>query len=368
MNRALVSVLLVLLVAAPAAAQDAEGAKRTSALAARGYDASLCGTQHFGFYFEHRSIGTVVFRVEKAPPKSGAVYKVTTTMRIKVGGQASSTTEVLHLDAALALVSFDQTEAAGKPPVTKKTTIKRAGKKWVRVVRRQGVTRLHEVVRGDRDHWHSVLPFLRTVPLGSPRALVVRGVEWPSWKQSAGAGSGAGRYVDVRITIPKAGLHPHRGRLVQAHAIQVKRGERDAQTFVLDAKNRVLEIRPRGSPIRIVAGTADQVTKPLPKVQGPLDVVKVYFEVLAKVKAVAALDAVVDWKALAKQTGETEAQMKAKLTNTPAKLRKELLPQLDGILKVKRQGDTARVVIAGTKKSFAVRRGPRGWRITRLPQ
>ena len=379
MRAAAIAVLTSLILSAPAGAQDEAGKLLLKGWS--GYDAQLAKTTHLGFYINGKNMGQATLVVGKAPPSSGATYRLALTMKLAVGSRRIEGDETQLLDDKLSLVSRTETETVrkGEAARVKTITIRKVAAEWSFEVKRGKDKRTCTGTDDGPDHWESALLLARKLPRKAA-TYVLRGIQWPGWPPLK-SDLPAMEASDIKITVPAAKAYQHRGKTVQAHVIRFARGEADTLAVVVDAAGNLLAMWPVGGPpIKFVAGTTEECKRDLPSRKSlkgkPIGAVMVYFKVMFKTLPLDDLDAVMDWKALRAEAGKVEvdleaftADLKAQFKKQPAPPGKEALEYLPTLLKTTLKGNTARVFLENRKTDvFLLKKSADGtWRITHFP-
>lgn len=380
MTRAL-TVCLLLCLASQTCAQETK-AKTPDVLAELGeaFDASLCGTTSFSFMVAKHKAGTYTLVVEKAPEGSDAVYAARVDGSVQAGAERFVGHEEFLLDGTFSLLSrvAKETQADGQDQTL---DIARVPGGWTYLeVKPTKRTRKLSTFEG-KNHWDpiSLLLLARRLKGHAPVSFLLHGVEW-----SGDQGKG----VVMPAELSALEDFEHRGETVKARRLMVVRPGKDIMILQVDTGGRLLAWWPKGAPIRLVAGTAKQLeaddatAKQLEA--GPktaLGAVVVYFQVMGKLKPAAALDAVLDWKAIhAEMVAESpnvgilsiEALadlMKRQIGQAPATMSKEQLDMLTSMLQVKIDGDKATVEAPGGEGDdfFKLVKRAEGWKIVHFP-
>lgn len=374
-RRTLPCVLLPLL-ALPAAAQD--GPAELLGSAPQGYNAALEGERRCGLYFEDRCVGTTSLRVERADEKSGATYRVTMEMRMELGEFRQQGTHVALLDDRFAVVSREQEESGSQE--NRKRRWSREGGAWVREVTEGGQTTRTTFASDRPDYGEEMLVQLMLEAAGGPRPGTYRlpTVVWPQEE-------GAPREGHIEVVVEPAGSSEHRGKTVPSFTLRLVEADGEKSVCVVDAKGRLLSMRPDGEgapPLRMTAGTkeeleADARPPAAPEAGSPVAVVQGFLEVLAKARPPEALDELIDWTAVREELLKRDPSVAAIPVEQVAAIFKQRFSEQDGpspeqvslivgMLKVQVEGDDARITMPGQKDPFVLRRRDGRWWIVHM--
>lgn len=397
LTRALIPTLLLALALPAAADEKAAERERGKALVASftGVDEALLGTFHFAHIDEGRNVGSQVIKVERAPAKSGAVYRVEIKGKSEIeemGGE--ETTEVTLLDAKLALVSHSGSSVGtlsfGGEKQTRRLSVKvtREGKAWKQVTVQDGKERVVRFETDSPDYGQpaSRLLLCRKLKLGEAHRLRLPMLFFDLLPDDDEGSS----IEDVQVVVPAAAPFAHRGQEVQAHQVTVEGLLK--HTVVVDPRGALLAtwlgVGPRfGNDRYVAAADADEAAKDTeardesPEAAAALAAVVTWHEVLAGEKPVEALDGVSDWTALRDQAAERDPKLgeltpeafAARSREKSAEMRKMLGKLAKDMLGMARKGrarvdgDEATVSLMGGEE-FRLRRADGAWRLVRLPR
>lgn len=359
-----------------------------------GCDEALLGTTRFGYYVQgFKRIGEATVKVERAPEGSGAVYKATTSISMAFGPTRSQLHEEVLLDEKLALVSasYDEVEQEGEDRHQTVRSLRREGAEWLSEETVDGQKSTGRFAAAGPNHWDMsvMLVLVRKLDLSSPGSYELQGVQFtladegePPADGSPAPGELAGEQRSLVIRVEPPGEVRHRGKPVQAHVIHVEREGKEPFSATVTAERELIEFGGSQAPVRLIAGTPEEVAVDLPRPPrpaeqlGPHAAVVTYLEVLGKLKPVDALDGVFDWAAIYREMGLSSgltqdtytAVMKEQFGNQPPALTQETIELIAPLLEVSVQGDTAEVRSPGVESDpFLLRRVGETWRITHFP-
>lgn len=365
-----------------------------------GFNSAFASEGQFGIYMQGKRLGGMKIKNAKAPEGKGT-YRQTASLDIKLGPNGSSNKIDALFDEKLGLISITETEtetnAEGK---TKKVTkTRKEGDKYVREVTVGEETQRFEIAATHADYGDSFI-FALTVFGNKPGVYTFNGIEWPeAGETEAGETEGEGgdteaegvaeaKWQKLSLTVAEAAEVTHRGKKVMAHKITSKKGEKAHFDALVSKAGVLLELSGGGTPLRIVAGTAEEVAKDLPAAKPagggkgpattPLEAATIYLKVLSQQLSVDDLDRVMDWRYLYDEAAKTSpevsgvsvedftALLKAefkKEAQVPAATVNGLLP----LLKVSESGATGTVTLPNGKAFTLIKRG-KGWWIQTFPK
>lgn len=403
MRRIVGLLALALSVAAAGSAAGQEGGEqpdpkaRGQALlgALSGCDEALLGTTRFGYYYQgFKRVGEATVKVERAPAGSGAVYKATTSISMAFGPIRSRLHEEVLLDEKLALVSasYEDSEEEGEFRHQTARTLRREGTEWVAEQTIDGQRSAGRLAAAGPNHWDMTVMLLlvRKLDLSRPGSYELGGVHFtladegePPADGSPAPGELAGERRRLVLRVEPAAEVQHRGKGVQAHVIHVERDGKEPLSATVTADRELIEFGGTNAPVRLIAGTAEEVAADLPRPPrpaeqlGPHAAVVTYLEVLGKLKPVDALDGVFDWGAIYQELGADSGltqgtfveAMKEDYTHQPPLVTQEMIELTAALLEVSVQGDTAEVRSPGVEGDpYLLRRAGGTWRITHFPR
>jgi hypothetical protein len=390
-KKILSAVLILAAIAGSAAAGEAEDAGKKLVADLSGAESQLLGKTYLGFYYGTKRIGQVVVTVEKTS-EGGAAYKQTAEMEIQFGPNGSKNKQISLHDANLGLVSSTEVESDTKEGVEKKktTTITRENGEYVRTVTKEGGEPTVQRFKTDKVCYDEALIMVAMVAAKKPGKYAFEGIKWPVTAEEKPV------FRKLSLAVSAAADFKHRGNSVKASkVVGSKAGEEGGSiSFQMSAEGKVLEMAPEDAPIKMVAGTMEEIGKDLPKTEttegtgetiegggggDPMDPVKVYFKVLSGQLPIDDLDKSFDWTAIhaeaAKanpQVGSMDAasfgqlvkdQIKGSIPVIPA----EQVEMILGQLSAKTNGDDATVGLPGGK-TMTLKKLAAGWRIVALPK
>ena len=387
MRKILSAALILAVMAGSAYAGEAEDAGKKLLADISGAESQLVGTTYLGFYYGTKRIGQVVVTIEKTS-EGGAAYKQTAEMEIKFGPSGSKNTQVSFHDANLGLVSSTETETDNKEGVDKKqtTTIKLEEGEYVRTVTKEGGEPVTTRFKADKGCLDEALIMVAIVAANKPGKYAFEGIKWPTLPE----GEATWRKLSLEVAAPAD--FTHRGKSVKASKVTgIKAGEETgAIQFQMSVEGKILEMAPKDAPVKMIAGTKEEISKDLPKPEGtgetiegaeggPMDPVKIYFQVLSGQLPIDDLDKAFDWVAvhaeLAKvnpQIGGMDAAGFAMLVKGQLKGAVPVIPpeQADMVvagLSAETKGDDATVALPGNK-TMTLKKGDAGWKIVSMPK
>lgn len=388
MKNILSAALIVALFAGSAYADEAKeaGAKLVADLSSA---EGLVGTTNLGFYFGNKRIGQVAVVVEK----NSEGYKQSATMQFAFGPTKSKNTQVIQHDAKLGLVSSKEVklENKGGAETTETITITREGGEYVRTVVKGEAKPFVTRFKTDQVCYDDALILVAQVAAKTPGKYAFEGIKWPTEEAVAGGEAPVWRVLSLESR--EATEYTHRGKAVQAATVTGTKGEegKESMQFRVAAKGAILLMAPKDAPVKMIAGTMEEIGKDLAsetKVKDtkagnganstPLGAVGVYFKVLSGEGKIDELDSVMDWVAIHAAASKTNPEVagfdpqafgelvKGQLKSTIPVLPPEQVKMILGMLSEKVEGDDATVNMPGNKM-IKLKKSDAGWKITELP-
>lgn len=352
-----------------------------------GYDEGLEGSYGLGIYVGDKNIGTASFEV--APSSApGATYEVTARMSMVMGPNRRAGVEVFLLDEKFALVSYrsDEELVEGGQTKNKSRVTRREGDAWVHERTDSGRTTTSRSPAAHPDYWEIpvLILLMRRADLARAGTWQLHGIDWDPAR-------GGPVVRDVRLSVPAARKEvQHRGQMVEVLEVKVERVGRDTSVFQVDGEGRVLALSLEGTPVRMVAGTDEEIAADLPAAKGaggagadtPEAAVRIYLEVLAKARGVDDLDLVMDWEAnyqdmLAENPDISglgaegiRGIFKQQFAQIPAQFDRTQLEAAMAAVQREVTGDEARIALSDAPDNpFLLRRTAEGgWLIKRFPR
>jgi hypothetical protein len=309
-------------------------------------------------------------------------YVASLYMRSTFGQETATQEDEAHLDARFARVRGRSVEKRGEQ-VLKEETVRREGAEWVyeQPSDPAGKPKRGPAATGDHGSLASMILLARTLHAAPAGVYRLSRVDFKA----------ALRARALVVTLgPGTTTRDHRGQKVEVREVRMDVEGDDSITFFVTADRRVVAITIQGAPITMVLGTADEVLADLPAVDAPkpkgvadtpLAAVKVYLDVLARVRKVEELDGVMDWAAIRddlarEQDDPTVAALppdamaellKAQTREAPAVDPAEV-EALVPLLVVKEEGDSAEVAMPPPAQgAFLLRRVDGVWWIVHFP-
>lgn len=385
MKNILSAALVLVAIAGSAYAGEAEDAGKKLLADLSGAESRLVGKTYLGFYYGTKRIGQVVVTVEKTT-ENGAAYKQTAEMEIKFGPSGSKNKQVSFHDATLGLVSSNEVESDTKEGVERKktTTIVREGGEYVRTVTEEGAEPKVTRFKTDKSCYDEALFLVAMVAADKPGKYGFEGINWgaeggPVWRQ-----------LSLEVAAPAD--YKHRGKTVKAAKVTgIKVGdESGAIQFQMSPKGKILEMAPKDAPVKMVAGTPEEIAKDLPKpeakegetIEGggdPLDPVKIYFQVLSGQLPIDDLDKAFDWTSVHAELAKGNPQVagmdaasfgmlvKGQLKGAVPVIPAEQADMVLAGLTAETKGDDATVSLPPDKK-IALKKIDGTWKIVSMPK
>lgn len=355
-----------------------------------GANEALFGTLRFGIYFNGQvNIGTIVADVAESA-EAGAAYRIKTKLQVAMGPRKQTVSDESHLDATGGMVSTRSTEVETIGE-TESETIKHVSLvdgKWTEVRDEDGEETTTEIE--SKGTWHSHIPSM--VLLGhilpdveETTVLELDALNFMEGRESFG-------YKPMTVEIQPFADYEHRGETVKAKGIFFDHPDDGEDTrMMVDTEGKVLAIWPDVAPIRMIAGTEEEILEDIapPAAEGegetsaagsPTEAVMTYLRVLGKISPVTELDGVMDWEAIREEmmadSPEVEALsaemigqlLKSQFEKAPPAFGEEELNLVGAMLGSEVDGETAKVSIPGQEDDpFLLRLVEGKWIITHFP-
>ena len=348
------------------------------------YQPALAGTYTFDVILQGKILmGSLTVEVGPAPKKKRAVYQVHSVMRMNLAGGSYDHEETALLDAKFATLSDAVHEEDTKPGdgILKITNLSAElkGKKWTYQrtnpdgTREKFTTKASGPVYGDIINWFLVFRAIDRSNRGVYRfqALTLATPEGPLQIEES----------LVRFGAPEPFIH--RDQEVGATVFSAKNNSDTESTLLaVDSDGRILAIWGDDVPVKLIACEGDecgQELKPAIGVDDPSAAIEVYLSVMAKTRAVSALDEVTDWEAVASEMLSDEFQgvltteafssmFKAELAKNEASITPEQVAVVMALLEAVVEGDKATVTMPGRENDpFVLVRTMGTWKITHFP-
>lgn len=394
------AVMLLAVVLAPGLlAQEGDAAKAAEAgkqllAGVKEIDTSFLATTWYGIHMSGaKNVGKAKMVAEKAPDGSGAVYKVVTEIQMSIGPMTFKVNDVSLLDMAGSALSIETVEERSGGRET--TSVKRTGDNWTGKVTVDGKSLTSNHSGAVTNHWdvpnHCFV--VRKLPLDKPGVYILKGIDWPKPVESEeSAATDATQTLpadcikDVTFTVGTPVQIKHRGADIQVWEVKVDRPGEESSVYTVDAKHQILVIAPAG-PIKMILGTEAEAGADLAvseedraKEAGIREAIGVFWDVMATVKPVDALDTIMDWQSIqdamaagAPDVGALKLEafvkmMKEQYGATANESMKESLEFLKNAITVKFEGETAVVaMLGGDENPFHLKKVDGKWKITRVP-
>ncbi len=350
---------------------------------------SLLGDQLFGMYIGNECIGQFSVGVQPATSRPDATYTVVSTAAMSFGPMQQNLRQTDQLDAQLSVLhslSLEE-EAAGEEATTTKKEVRLEGTSWILEQSIDGEETRHsiEFAGAVYDDPAAFLLVAMMLPLdGEFTGTELASLNWPDDDEPDKVAA----YGVTTVEVGPWTEFDLRGEMVQVRELVFsKEGGNGPMNVAVTAEHKVVAFWPANAPIRVIAGSAEEVMANLPEeaagdpqpVDNPKEAAVVYFKVLGKLEELGRLDDVMDWEASAatlaaedpnaQMTGaQLRSVMRAQFEAAVAPFTKEQLDATLLMLEEKIDGDDARVWIkTNPGAAFELRKAEDGWRIVNFP-
>jgi hypothetical protein len=349
------------------------------------YQESLTEPATFGFYIGgSQNMGRAVFQFSPAPEGSGAIYLATSLGEFQFGPDHSRFENKVLLDGRLQIVTGKSKEDETENGVERNEShsIRRENGNWAieRTIDGEEKSVLFPHDGPAHPDFISMILFARAIDLVEGTTHDFRILDWDNDDEGP-------QYISVKMSVTGPESYSFRGREVTAHGVRYEQSDEETFLFRITPEREILAIEIEGTPVSLIAGTEEEISKNIEGVGGdegagdsPKATVAVYFRIHSKEAPVAALDGIMDWDAIhAEMAAEYDdapsmtpkvfaGHFKVQFENQPAVVSKEQVDAILALLTIEIDGNDAKVTLPEQEEDpFLLEKGEDGWKITHFP-